>query len=99
MSSTYYPKNELNETWDVNVSGRELLAAVLIVSGTIKHKFPQEATAQETIDMATRIDACEDDAFSDIFNRCAWLGTYKEFVAWVREWSKWLRESKGYYVD
>jgi hypothetical protein len=104
---TYHGHNDTR--FDVNFCGAELLwhahrsaGAAIYVDPDLPDLFqrvPYAATADEAIAMADALDVAPPEAYKALFDgevARGWDGTPEEYIAWVREWSAFLRKSGGY---
>ncbi len=106
MGLDYISKQK--KEFHVNVSGADVLGNVHFCLGLPSsavrrsgppYRVPYSADADKAISMAAGIDAASDEQIiaANIPEFCD--DTDEEFVAWIREWADFLRDSQGYSTE
>lgn len=107
MGITYCPKKRKRgvSDFDVNFSGADLLGYLHNVAGieTVQPmakggvlRIKYEATEAQCRKWADKIEKLSDEQKLAACKDAQWGGTTAEFLEWVAEWIKFLRNCRGY---
>lgn len=107
MGLEYIPKNTKIDSFDVNVSGADILGIVLVGLGIYPKtnspvvRIPYKQTADECKETSKKLAEIHDKQIRKFYNECMTLidGGEDELIDYIRQWQTFLQECDGYETN